>query len=50
VIENGTTEKQKCVVSTVEGITEASEGMGSPAIIIVGETVSLRDKLRWFDV
>lgn len=50
VIENGTTKNQKCVVSTVSEIVKASEGMGSPAIIVVGETVALRDKLRWFDV
>jgi uroporphyrin-III C-methyltransferase len=50
VIENGTMPNQKCVTATLENIAKASTGMGSPAIIVVGETVALREKLRWFDV
>lgn len=48
VIENGTMPTQKCTVATVGTIQEASEGMGSPAIIVVGETVGLREQLKWF--
>lgn len=48
VIENGTMPGQKCTVATISTIEAASEGMGSPAIIVVGETVSLRGRLQWF--
>ena len=49
VIENGTRKNQRCVTATLETIIEASMGMGSPAIIVIGETVLLRDQLQWFD-
>lgn len=48
VIENGTMPTQKCVVGTLESIVDVSEGMGSPSIIVVGETVNLREQLKWF--
>jgi uroporphyrin-III C-methyltransferase len=48
VIENGTMPTQKCVTATLETIAKESEGMGSPAIIVVGETVGLREQLKWF--
>lgn len=48
VIENGTMPTQKCVVATVESIVKASDGMVSPSIIVVGETVGLRKQLKWF--
>lgn len=48
VIENGTMPEQKCTVATVGTIVEASKGTGSPAIIVVGETVRLREQLEWF--
>jgi len=50
VIENGTMLTQKCVVSTIKDIVEASKTMNSPAIIVVGETVSLRAQMEWFNV
>lgn len=49
IIENGTRKNQRCVTATLETIMEASQGMGSPAIIVVGETVLLRNQLRWFE-
>lgn len=49
VIENGTMPEQKCTVATVGTIAEASKGTGSPAIIVVGETVRLREQLEWFE-
>lgn len=48
VIENGTMANQKCTVATVGTIEEASRGMSSPAIIVVGETVGMRGQLQWF--
>ncbi|XPV68076.1 MAG: uroporphyrinogen-III C-methyltransferase [Halarcobacter sp.] len=48
IISNGTTKKQKIIVGTLENIIEKSKEMTSPAIIIVGEVVNLREKLKWF--
>jgi len=48
VIENGTMPSQKCIIGTLETIAKESEEMGSPAIIVIGETVGLRERLKWF--
>lgn len=48
IIENGTRKNQRCVTATLETIIEASRGIGSPAIIVIGETVLLRSKIQWF--
>lgn len=48
IIENGTMPNQKCIVATVGTIAEASKGTGSPAIIVVGQTVGLSEQLKWF--
>jgi uroporphyrinogen III methyltransferase/synthase len=51
VIRWGTTPQQQTVTATladvVMKVTEA--GLKPPAVIVVGEVVRLRDKLRWFD-
>lgn len=51
VIRMGTWMEQRTVTGTLATITELSRqaGMESPAIIIVGEVVRLRDKLAWFE-
>jgi len=49
IISNGTTNKQKVIVGTLKTIVAKSKDAQSPAIIIVGEVVKLRDELRWFD-
>jgi len=51
VIQWGTTPAQKVVVATVAGLAEAARASGvkPPAIIIVGDCVALREKLRWFE-
>ncbi len=49
IISNGTTKKQTVITGTLEDIVEKSKDAVSPAIIIVGEVVKLRDELRWFD-
>lgn len=48
VISKGTTPQQKVVVGELHNIVEKSKGMETPAIIVVGEVVALRDKLEWF--
>lgn len=51
LIRWGTTPEQKTLVGTVSDIAEKAQASGfkPPAIIVVGEVVSLRDKLRWYD-
>jgi uroporphyrin-III C-methyltransferase len=49
IISNGTTKNQKVITGTLENIVEKSKEAVSPAIIIVGEVVNLRDELKWFD-
>jgi len=50
VISKGTTPEQKVVVGTLEDIEEKAKGLESPALIIVGEVVKLREQLNWFKV
>lgn len=51
VIRTGTTPQQKTVVGTLEGIVELADksNISSPAIIVVGDVVGLRDELEWFE-
>ena len=48
VISKGTTKEQEVVVGTLETIVEKSKGLPTPAMIVVGEVVTLRDKISWF--
>lgn len=48
IIENGTLPTQKQIVATLGTIVEAAQQICSPAIIVVGETISLHQKLSWF--
>ena len=47
----GTTTRQQTVTGTLETIVDEVQkaGLKSPAIIVVGHVVSLRDELAWFD-
>ncbi len=47
----GTRPEQDVLTGTLADIAEKAhkEGFKAPAVIIVGDVVSLRDKLRWFD-
>ena len=47
----GTTSQQETVVGTLETIEEevARANLKSPALVVVGKVVNLREKLRWFD-
>ncbi len=51
VIKEGTKPEQKTVVGSLKDIVAKVKDnhLTSPAIIVVGEVVRLRDKLRWFD-
>jgi len=51
VIEDGTSPEQKTVVSSLKDIEDKVKEyrLGPPAVVVVGEVVRLREKLRWFD-
>lgn len=51
LIRWGTRPEQQVVTGTLENIVEVvhAAGFTSPAIIIIGEVVQLRDTLRWFE-
>ncbi len=51
VIEWGTHPRQHTVTGTLATIADdvAAAGIGSPAVTVVGDVVSLREHLRWFD-
>lgn len=50
VIQHGTTAQQHVVVGTLADIPAkaAEEAVASPALIVIGRVVELRDKLAWF--
>jgi uroporphyrin-III C-methyltransferase len=45
VIASGTTSEQQTVVAPLSGIAEAAAGCNSPALVVVGDVVSLADVL-----
>ncbi len=51
LVQWGTTSMQKTVTGTLETIETIvkESGISSPSIIVVGDVVSLRDKLKWFE-
>jgi len=51
VIKDGTKPEQKTVVGSLKDIGSKVKEcrFGPPAVIVVGEVVRLREKLRWFD-
>jgi uroporphyrinogen III methyltransferase/synthase len=49
VIRWGTRAEQEVVTGTLGDIAEQCRGMKPPALILVGEVVALREKLRWFE-
>jgi uroporphyrin-III C-methyltransferase len=48
VIRWGTTEAQQTVAGTLADIVEKAAHIESPAVIVVGQVVSLGDRLQWF--
>ncbi|MBI2940746.1 MAG: uroporphyrinogen-III C-methyltransferase [Chloroflexi bacterium] len=51
LIRWGTLPEQETVVGTLADIVERAQArkLGPPAVIVVGEVVALRERLRWFD-
>ncbi|MCW8895422.1 MAG: uroporphyrinogen-III C-methyltransferase [Sulfurimonas sp.] len=48
VISKGTTKDQSVVVGTLENIVEKTKDVPTPALIVVGKVVLLREQLKWF--
>ncbi len=48
VISKGTTKDQQVVVGRLDTIVEKAAGLSTPALIIVGKVVELREQLQWF--
>ena len=50
VIESGTTNSQRVIVGNIGNIKSkvTRSKIKSPALIIIGEVVKLRDQLKWF--
>jgi uroporphyrin-III C-methyltransferase len=46
VISRGTCPDQQVVVADVSGIAEAAAGLPGPALVVIGEVVCLRERLR----
>ena len=49
VISKGTTKEQEVVIGTLENIVEKSKGLPTPAMIVIGEVVNLREQIKWFN-
>ena len=48
VISKGTTADQSVVVGTLANIVEKAKDVPTPALIVVGKVVELREQLNWF--
>jgi uroporphyrin-III C-methyltransferase/precorrin-2 dehydrogenase/sirohydrochlorin ferrochelatase len=51
LVQKGTTPDQKVVIATLDTMVKTIENqkISAPTLIIVGDVVSLHDKLKWFD-
>lgn len=48
LVENGTSTRQRVVTGSLEQLAELAQTVESPALIIIGEVVALREQLSWF--
>ena len=48
VISKGTTKDQSVIVGTLKDIVEKAKDAPTPALIVVGKVVELREQLNWF--
>ncbi len=49
VISKGTTKDEKTVIGTLEDIWQKAKDLPTPALIVVGEVVKLKEQLNWFN-
>ena len=50
VISKGTYLIQDCRVGSLEDIGTHIDGLKSPALMVIGEVVSLRNQIQWMDL
>lgn len=52
VIQWGARPEQRVVTASLESIADVAQqaGLSNPAVIVIGEVVRMRERLRWFDV
>lgn len=50
LIHWGTTAKQETVTGTLADILDRAAVLKPPVVAVIGDIVSLRDKLRWYDI
>ena len=48
IVSNGTLPHQSVVTGRLKNLSELAENAPRPALIVIGEVVSLRDELKWF--
>jgi uroporphyrin-III C-methyltransferase len=48
VISKGTTKEQSVVIGTLQNIVIKAKDVPTPALIVVGKVVELREQLKWF--
>jgi len=49
LISCGTTAAQETITGTLADILDKAHGLQPPVVIVIGEVVALRDRLRWFE-
>jgi uroporphyrin-III C-methyltransferase/precorrin-2 dehydrogenase/sirohydrochlorin ferrochelatase/uroporphyrin-III C-methyltransferase len=49
-IQNGTTAKQKSILTTLENLAEDTSMLQAPVIFVIGKVVSLANQLNWFEI
>jgi len=49
VISRGTRPDEQTIVGTLEDIYQKAKDLPTPALIVVGRVVELREKLSWFE-
>lgn len=49
IISRGTTKEQSVVIGSLEDIVEKSKNVPTPALIVIGQVVKLREQLQWFE-
>ena len=49
IVENGTREGQKVITGPIKDLPRLAAGAASPALVIIGDVVTLRNHLSWFE-
>jgi uroporphyrin-III C-methyltransferase/precorrin-2 dehydrogenase/sirohydrochlorin ferrochelatase len=49
LVENGTREDQRVITGALKDLPRLAEGATSPALVIIGDVVTLHKDLSWFE-